>query len=220
MEIQKISKAIGYSYKKNKPIFSETEIKAFKTISGLVLALVATAGALTLAVVAPNLISAIGSLSTKKFSGKNYTKKEKQKRITQSIYYLKKSGMVKFKRTTKDIFLQLTQKGKQKLEIINFDKIRVESKNKWDSKWWLIAGDIPTEDHRSGADLFRRKLKEMGFKSLQRTLWMYPFDPKNEVEFVANHFGIGKFVTIMEVSNMDRQDESILKKHFRSIGIL
>lgn len=215
----KISRALGVSFKKSKPFFSEMEIKAFKTVGGLVLALVAAAGIMALAVVAPNLIGAIGKLSTGRFRGKSYTQKERRKKVAQTIYYLKKSGMIKFKKTSKDILLFLTSKGKHKLKAENFNALRIHTQAKWDKKWWLVAADIPTKTHRRGADLLRAKLKEMGFMSLQRTLWLYPFDPRQEVQFIAEHFGVEKFLTVMEVNRADRQDEDNLKKHFRSVGV-
>ena len=86
----------------------------------------------------------------------------------------------------------------------------------------MVAGaaDIPTKNYRRGADMLRRKLKELGFFSLQRTLWFYPFDPRKELEYVVNSFGIANFVTLMEVSRLDRDDEEIMKKFFRVSKIL
>lgn len=214
MQKQHISSALGWVQTKSKPIFSETEIKAFKTLGGLLLAIIAGAGVLALAATAPNVIGAIGKLSTTRLKGKNYSKSEKSKKAARAIYYLKRSGLIKIKRTAKEILLSLTGKGKQKLEKINFETLRVKPQKRWDGKWWLIAADIPTKAHKISADLFRKKLKEMAFYSLQRTLWLFPFDPRPEVQFIAAHYGIDKFVTVMEVNRLDKSDEKILKTHF------
>jgi hypothetical protein len=201
-------------------ILSETEIKVFKSLASVALALIAGAGILTLAVVAPNLLGAIGKISTLRFKGKGLSKTQKAKKATQTIYYLKKSGLIRIKRTSKEIFLSLTEKGKKQLQKIDFDILRVRPQQKWDRKWWLVAADIPTKAHKVSADLFRKKLKEMHFWGLQRTLWLYPFDPTGEIQFIAEHFGIQKYVTVMEVNRLDRADEKFLKKHFKSAGIL
>jgi hypothetical protein len=83
-----------------------------------------------------------------------------------------------------------------------------------------VAADIPTKDHRQGADLLRRKLKQMGFYPLQRSLWFYPFDPRPEIEFICREFGVANFVTVMEINRLDVQDEKLLKKHFSKLGKL
>ena len=217
---QKISKTFGFSFGKPKPIFSETEIKAFKSLALLALAMVALACTATLAVVAPNLIGAIGKMATSRFKGSNLIKKEKSKKSVEVFYYLKKSGLIKVKKTPTEIWLSLTGKGKQRLKNLKFDILRIKPQAKWDKKWWLVAADIPTKNYKTAADLFRKKLKEMGFWSLQRTLWLYPFDPRDEVQFIAKHYGIQNFITAMEVSRLDSEDEKALKNHFISIGVL
>ena len=82
-----------------------------------------------------------------------------------------------------------------------------------------MAADIPTKGYRQGADALRAKLKQMGFCPLQRTLWFYPYDPRKQLEVIVNHYGIGEFVTVMEISRMDIQDEKVLKKYFNLLRI-
>jgi hypothetical protein len=60
----------------------------------------------------------------------------------------------------------------------------------------------------------------MGFYPLQRTLWLYPFDPREEIRFVVEHFGISQFVTVLEISRMDKEDESRMKDFFKASGVL
>jgi len=220
MKTQKISTSLGYAQKKPQRIFSDAEVKVFKTLAGLTLALVAGAGIITLAAVAPNLLSAIGKIATTRIKGKNLTKFQKSKKAVEAVYYLKKSGLIRIRRSPKEIIFSLTKKGRQKLDKINFNILRVKKESKWNGKWWLAAADIPTKPHKRSADLFRKKLKEMGFYGLQRTLWLYPFDPKVEIQFIASHYGIGKYITVMEVNRLDKEDERRLKKHFSALDVL
>ena len=73
---------------------------------------------------------------------------------------------------------------------------------------------------RTELGIMLNKLKDMGFYPLQRTLWFYPFDPRKELESVLRRYDIGRFVTVMEVNRLDKSDEKIMKKYFRSQKII
>ncbi len=82
------------------------------------------------------------------------------------------------------------------------------------------SGGHPHKKYRQGADLLRRKLKQLGFYPLQRSLWFYPYNPVEEIEYISNYFGIGQFVTIMEICKLDIQDAKKLEKYFKASNIL
>src|ERR1051326_1331816 len=181
------------------------------------MAIIAAGGIVALSAAAPNLIGALGKINS---SLKHLSKKDKAERIKREIYYLKKSGQIKIKRTAKEVFISLTRLGRKKLPKIAFHSLHIPKQKHWNHRWWQVAADIPTKDYRNAADALRTKLKQMGFYSLQRTLWFYPFDPRRELQFLINHYRISQFVTVMEVSRLDKADERILKSHFKNCSIL
>ena len=128
---------------------------------------------------------------------------------------MRDSGLIKFRGEGGDFKLKLTNKARKFLEKLNFRTIQVGKQKTWDKKWWLIVADIPTKEHRLGADQFRKKLKDMGFYFLQRTVWFYPFDPRKEIQFISETYGIQKFITVMEVSRLDVEDERRMKQFFK-----
>ncbi|MBI4049474.1 MAG: hypothetical protein HY395_01495 [Candidatus Doudnabacteria bacterium] len=83
-----------------------------------------------------------------------------------------------------------------------------------------MLADIPSKPYRKHADFFREKLKSLGFYPLQRTVWIHPFDPRDQVEFVAAFYSLEKFVTTMEVSRLEAEDEKVIFNHFKDQGIL
>lgn len=201
------------------PKFTPEQIEKLKTAGGITLAIIGVAGVITLSAIAPNIFWAIDKIFFKK-SKRHYTKKEKARRISRTFYYLKGHGHIRMKPTGRDFIISLTKLGRKKLEKMNFETLGIEKPNSWDRKWWGVAADIPTEDYKWAADLFRKKLKELKFFHLQRTLWFYPYDPRKEIEFITQHFGIARFVTVMEVDRLDQDDESRMKKFFEDEGIL
>lgn len=203
-----------------KPMLTEAQLEKLKAAGAITLFVIGVAGVITLSAIAPNIFWAINKIFFKKSKHRRYTKKEKVKKITRTIYYLKERGYIKMRWTGKDFKIFLTGLGKKKLAKMDFLNLQVGRSPSWDQKWWQVAADIPTEDYKWAADLFREKLMEMKFFPLQRTLWFYPYDPRKEVEFLTVHYGIGKFVTVMEINRLDRDDEKRMKRFFEKERII
>ncbi len=201
--------------KKGKLELSPQQLERIKSVSKVALGLIAVAGVVTIAAIAPNLFMAVDKIFLKK--GKKLNRRQKEEKIIKTFYYLKKSGLVKIKHQGKSMQVLLTKLGLEKSKALQIDACYIPKPARWDGKWWLVAADIPTKQYRRGADLLRQKLKDMGFYSLQRTLWVYPFNPSKEIEFIAETYGIARFLTVIEVSRLDRQDEAILKEFFRQV---
>ena len=215
MAYQKIVKILDEVLPKDSdPLFTEAQIESMKNASSVALAVVAAVGAMGIAVVAPNLLSALDGIFSKNHKYKNITNAGKKKKTAQVFYYLKKQGLIEFKEDKGVFKILLSKTGKRKSDELNLSVLKIQKAKHWDGKWWQVAADIPTKDYRTGADMLRRKLKQMGFFSLQRTLWFYPYDPRKEIEFVCQEYGIGQFVTVMEISRMDIQDEEKLRRVF------
>lgn len=45
---------------------------------------------------------------------------------------------------------------------------------KWDNAWRILFFDIP-ENKRQHRDYLRKILRRVGFKELQRSIWIYPY---------------------------------------------
>ncbi len=203
----------------SKPYFTEEQIEKFKNVSQIILGIIGVAGVIVLSAVAPNIFVAADKLFNNRSRGRKYTKKVKDLKLSQAFYYMKRSGQIKIKSTGKDFLVSLTKLGRKRLRKLQFETLQIPQNQKWDGKWWQVAADIPTK-YKLGADLLRQKIKDMNFFPLQRTLWFYPFDPRDEVEFIANHYNIGRFVTVMEISRLDRDDERRMKAFFRKEKII
>ena len=203
-----------------RPLLSEEAASHLKSASSIALAILAGAGIMTLSAIAPNVISAIGHFTLKRGRGRSNRLRNLDKKTAETFYYLKRSGLIRLKANKKDFLVKLTELGRKKAELLDFQALYVPKAKKWDKKWWLVAADIPTRDHRWGADLLRRKLKEMNFYPLQRTLWVYPHDPRKQLEFIISRFHVQHFVTLMEINRLDKEDELKVKKFYKTNNIL
>jgi len=116
-----------------------------------------------------------------------------QAKLAKDIRNLYRSKLLK-KTINKDgsITLNLTEKGKIKALTYKFEEMRIAKQN-WDGKWRVIIFDVP-EKSRWGRDLLRTKLRNLGFYELQKSVFVFPFECKNEIDFIVEIYNIRKYV--------------------------
>ena len=105
----------------------------------------------------------------------------------------------------------LSAKGKSKALTYQFQTIRIP-KQKWDKKWRLVAFDIP-EDYKKARDALRRKLRQLGFQELQKSVFILPYECHKEIEFIVEFFGVHKYVRYGVLESIDNSAK--LRKSFR-----
>jgi len=86
----------------------------------------------------------------------------------------------------------LSDKGKAKALTYKFQEMRI-SKHRWDKKWRFVSFDVP-EDYRKGRDALRAKLRTLGFQELQKSVFVFPYECQEEIEFLIKFFGMKKYV--------------------------
>lgn len=122
-----------------------------------------------------------------------------QKRNFYRLYWNQlKTGNIQKTVRNGEVFLELTSTGQEKLRRkFPFAKFQ---KQIWDDKWRLVIFDIE-EESRWIRDSFRRKLKELGFGQLQKSVWITPYDFLGDLkEFVTNH-KLTRRVILIETEN-------------------
>lgn len=198
--------------------FSEEQLVKLNSYGQILLCILAVTGIVTMAVLMPSSLSIIKTFH-KLRKLKNFSDKEKNRRVRNTFYYLKAKGLIDIVNIGDDFRIGLTDKGKEAVEKIDFDNISIPKPDCWDGKFWQVAADIPTK-YRNNADCFRRKIKKMGLFTLQRTLWFYPFDPRREIELIANVYLISNFVTVMKIEKFDPADKKQIEKNFKERGLI
>jgi DNA-binding transcriptional regulator PaaX len=74
-----------------------------------------------------------------------------------------------------------------------------------------VIFDISTKKRREH-EVFRRKIKEMGFLQLQKSVWVFPYRCEDEILFLAKQLGIVEYMEILTVQNMIHK--KVLEKRF------
>lgn len=100
--------------------------------------------------------------------------------------------------------ITLTDKGHKVLNELNFEDV-ILPLVEWDGKWNLLSYDIPTKQKKT-CDYFRRKLKEVGYTQVHKSLWIYPYDYKEEVAAFAHALGIAPYIIYMQTTSIPSEE--------------
>ena len=49
-------------------------------------------------------------------------------------------------------------------------------------------------------------MRELGLLMFQKSVWIHPYDCKNEIDFVASFFDVGKYIHHIVTKNMTNDD--------------
>ena len=149
-----------------------------------VLKLLAIGGAVAIAATSPYFVPNI----IKNFKS---ARKYQKKKVYDTFYNLRKRGFINFENKNYQIYISLTDKGKKAAGRFQIDDLKINKPKKWDGKWRLVIFDI-VQLQRLKRDVFRGKLKELGFRPLQKSIWVCPYACKDEIGLLRDFFGLGK----------------------------
>lgn len=100
------------------------------------------------------------------------------------------------------VSLILTGDGKDRILKYEIDKIEIKKPAHWDNLWRMVIFDIP-EDHKSGRNALASKLKEIGFYPMQKSVFIHPYECKDEIDFITEIFNISPYVRFLRVKDID-----------------
>jgi len=129
-----------------------------------------------------------------------YERKRTRRYFSQFINYLKKKGYIKIKNLEQRQGVILTKKGAEKVLKIKF-KLK-EKKKRADGKWQMVIFDIP-ERKRYLRDLFRENLRILGYKMLQQSIWVCPYDVSKETEGIIRKYSADPYVKVFLIEEID-----------------
>jgi len=139
-------------------------------------------------------------------------RKINERNLRIAIKNLYKSKMIDF-RENKDgtVLTVLTNEGKKQILKYDIDKIEIKKQNSWDKLWRLVIFDIP-EKERVGRMALAAKLKELGFYPMQKSVFIHPYECKDEIDFITEIFELAPYVRFLRVRDVDIDLD--LKNHF------
>lgn len=124
--------------------------------------------------------------------------------LERSINSLYKSKLISQKPNKNGtVTFNLSKDGKILALTYNIDNMKVR-KHSWDRKWRIVISDIP-ERIKKVREAFRYHLKNLGFKKLQKSVFVIPYECRNEVEYIIEFHNIRRFVRYIEAYHIDNE---------------
>lgn len=124
-----------------------------------------------------------------------------------TTYRALKTGEIKRIVKNGQAYFRLTSQGKEKLKR-DFPLLSFQRK-KWDKKWRIVVFDI-AEVSRKRRDMLRKKLEDLGFGMLQKSVWITSYDIALDFREFIKAQRLDDFVYIMEVSHLLAGDPKVL----------
>jgi phenylacetic acid degradation operon negative regulatory protein len=131
---------------------------------------------------------------------KKFYSYEPYRKVYTQIYQLEKRGYLVKSKLRDTEYLRLSAKGSAALSSLD---------RKRDGKWKMIIFDIP-EQRREIRDYLRTKLKQLGFKKWQNSIWITPYalpvELVKELRQLSDKYFI-RLITVESINNTKGLEE-------------
>jgi len=135
--------------------------------------------------------------------------------LRESVRKLYKSDLINYKEK-KDgtVTVLLNENGEKRILEHSLDKLFIKKPKKWDGYWRIVIFDIP-EYKKQARDSLTFKLKQLGLYKLQKSVYVFPYNCKDEVNFISEVFEVKPYVRFIIANYLDVALD--LKREFKLI---
>lgn len=151
------------------------------------------------------------ALILKMFEANDYRERY---RITRIIKNLKNKKLLDIYEKEGEERIEITEKGKKRIVRYKIDELKLNRPKKWDRHWRIIMFDIP-EKFKKSRDALSKKMKDMEIYPMQKSVYVCPFDCKDEIDFVSEIFGVRRFVHYVIANDLGEGGELKLKMFYK-----
>ncbi len=141
-------------------------------------------------------------------------KRLKKKQISRSMKILEKKKLIFIKKEKDKVYTHLSENGKKIVLQYSLKKILAlkKKKKKWQGLWFIVFFDVP-EEERVKRDYLRKFLKFIGFYHYQKSVYIYPFECKKEVDLIKKIIVGGRYLSYVVAKEIE--DEEKYKRIFQ-----
>ena len=136
---------------------------------------------------------------------------KKPKNISSYFSKLRKHKLIEFEEQGNYTKIVLTESGRDIFLRFDYENLKINKPKIWDRNFRVIVFDIP-EKKKVARDSLREKLKELGCVKFNDSVWIYPYPCQKEIDFIANYWGVGKYVHFILAQDITKRE--ILERTF------
>ena len=174
-----------------------------KSLAHALLTVVALGGVAFVVLVAPNALQILG-----RQYGRDewWSRREaERRRVHEALERLRRKRLVAYDEKGKETFITVTAEGKRHIRKFQFDAMRLSPPKRWDAKWRIVTFDIPEKKARE-RKVLRDKLRDLGFYQLQKSVWVFPHDCRDEIDFIVQFLGVDRCISYLETNSLERKE--------------
>lgn len=132
--------------------------------------------------------------------------------LRRSVAALKQSKLVVARKCNDgSTELSLSRAGEYRATAYSIGKISLVRAKHWDGNWRIVMFDVP-EKFRHIRNTLRFQMNRLGFTELQKSVFVYPYPCRNEIEYLVKFYHAEAFVHLVVARSIDNDDA--LKKYF------
>jgi CRISPR/Cas system-associated endoribonuclease Cas2 len=181
-------------------------IRRNTNIQKVILQSIATAGVLSIALLAPNALQLL------QYSDGGKTRRQNPKYLIGSAFEkLCGKGLIRVEQAENGKQLCLTDQGKHALTRMVARSPDSRKHKRWDKRWRMVIYDIH-EKRRSTRVMLREMLEAFGFYKLQHSVWVYPYECEELIILLKADFKIGSEVLYVVVEKIENDQK--IRGHF------
>lgn len=138
------------------------------------------------------------------------------KKIDRAVLYrivreFKRDRLVDYKEDRDgSVSIVLSKLGKKYAIHCKLDEIEIKIPDRWDGVWRMVIFDI-SEKKKKAREALRSKLKELGFRELQKSVLVFPYECEDEVDFICEVFELRNSVRYIRAGYISNEAELKLK---------
>lgn len=144
---------------------------------------------------------------------KGYRTAVKKEKLDNAFFYMRRKGYLTVEKVNHQIYIALTEEGKKRAGRYAALELRLRKPKKWDGKWRIVIFDIPNAT-RITREALRGKLIEFGFRKLQQSIWIFPYECDKEIRLLREFFGLQPRQLQLIVADR-MEEEAAMRKLFR-----
>lgn len=136
-----------------------------------------------------------------------------EKKILRTLKNLEKREIISIIEQNNEVYIQLIDNNhpsviKYSLQfLLDFKK----KDKKWDGKWFMVFFDVP-EIQRNKRNYLRNLLTKVGFYRYQKSVYIFPFDCKEEINLIKKIVESAKYMKYIIAEQIE--DEEEIKRFF------
>ena len=111
----------------------------------------------------------------------------------------------------------ITPDGHLKLYEYKIEELVIPKPKKWDRVWRIVSFDIP-EDKIKARRALNKKLKDLGFITLQKSVFVYPYPCEEEFKQIGEFFGVSENIVFVKAIKISSEEDLI--KRFKENNLL